>query len=236
MNSVSFTHRDRSYNDIFEAFWHQSDAYITLYSTNDHEPSRTVSEGLIDLVELLESSRIPVRRVGELNRFDLHKIAGLVGRWQSTFEYASRVPEGPLQPALRAHLYNGKVHSRGICELVMDDDSQWYLVDQQQRQRYKILARSHQDDGDYLFTTHHCWCPSGQVLELDGLTSKKGADLTVREMLEYLEEGVSAAASELYDQLAGIRDHYDIMHFVDFSLATRRADEEYLAIVASSNK
>lgn len=169
MNSLSFTHRDRSYNDIFEAFWHQRDAYITLYSTDNHEPSLTVSEGLIDLVELLESSRIPVRRIDELNRFDLHKVAGVLGRWQSTFEYASKEPEGNLQQALTSHVYNCQVHARGVCDLVLDDDMQWQLIDGQQ-QRFKVLARSHQDDGDYLFTAEHCWCPSEQVLQLDELT------------------------------------------------------------------
>jgi len=171
MNSLSFTHRDQSYNDIFEAFWHQRDAYITLYSTDNHEPSRIVSEGLIDLVELLESSRIPVRRVDELNRFELHKIGGVLGRWQSTFEYASKEPEGNLQQALTAHLYNGQVHAYEVCELLLDDNTQWQMIDAH-GQRFPVLARSHQDDGDYLFTAEHCWCPSGQVLQLDSLKAQ----------------------------------------------------------------
>lgn len=168
MNSVSFIHRDRSYNDIFEAFWYQRDAYITLYSTNNHEPSRTVSEGLIDLVELLESSRIPVRRLDELNRFELYKISGVLGRWISTFEYASKEPEGNLQQALTAHLYNGQVHAYGVCDLVLDDQNRWQLIDANQ-QRFPVLTRSYQNDGDYLFTAEHCWCPSQQVLQLASL-------------------------------------------------------------------
>ena len=170
MNSLSFMFREKSYNDIFEAYWHQKDACITLYSTDEHEPSRIVSEGLIDLVELLESSRIPVRRLDELNRFDLHKIGGVLGRWVSTFEYASKEPEGNLQHALTAHLYNGQVHAYGVCNLVLDDDTKWQLIDAQ-GQRFKVMARSRQDDGDYVFTDRHCWCPNEQVLQLDDLTT-----------------------------------------------------------------
>lgn len=171
MNSLSFTYRDQSYNDIFEAFWHQGDGYITLYSTEHHEPSRTVGEGLPDLIELLESSHIPVRRVGKLNRFGLHKIAGVLGRWISTFEYASKEAEGNLQQALTAHLYNGHVHTRGIFELLLDDNTQWQLIDAN-GQRFPVLARSHQNDGDYLFTAEHCWCPSELVLQLDKLNEE----------------------------------------------------------------
>lgn len=171
MNSLSFMFREKSYNDIFEAYWHQKDACITLYSTDKDEPSRTVSEGLIDLVELLESSRIPVRRLDELNRFDLYKVAGVLGRWISTFEYASKEPEGNLQQTLTTHLYNGQVHARGVCELLLDDDMQWQLIDAN-GQRFPVLARSYQDDGDYLFTAEHCWCPGEQVLQLDSLKAQ----------------------------------------------------------------
>lgn len=216
MNSLSFTYHGKSYTEIFEAFWDQRDACITLFSTNDSEPSRSVSENLIELVELLEASRIPVRRVGELNRFDLHKIAGVLGRWLSTFEYASKEPEGSLEQALTTRLFNGQVFQRGIFDLVFDDQMQRHLVDAQQ-QRFKVLATIRQDDGEYLFTDRHCWCPSEQVLQLASLNERKGVDLTMGEMLEYLKTQTKQphdGEGTLIETLEKACEFYDLSTFV----------------------
>lgn len=170
--TVSFRFNDQFYDEIYRATWYQKDAYIHLEPLDEEgliASSYGVDQCLPELAAMLEEAGIRVDRVQELKRFDLDKLkADVLPQWQEAFRHAEVQVEGCFRQALES--CPGVDTAYGQWDLELDDDMQWHLVEMTNQQRYKVLTRINQNDrheyGDYLFTAHHCWCPTQDVLHL----------------------------------------------------------------------